>query len=287
MVEHIIKRAATKLQECPFVKGIALGGSRATGTATETSDIDIGIYYERSIDFDQLNNIAKQLDDTHRENLICREGEWGNWVNGGGWLIIDGYHVDFILRDMERVKECVAQTDRGVISSHYQPGHPHAYINVMYRGELASSKILYARDHDITKLKSQAEIYPDSLKEALISFFLFEAEFSCSLAKNYSMDNDLYYIIGHLFRSISALNQVLFAANDTYCLNEKKATLRIGSFTIAPIDYRNRVNKIFSLASEDIMMSIYKLEQLCNEVEKMINSKHKKGVNLLWKKRST
>ena len=35
--------------------------------------------------------------------------------------------------------------------------------------------------------------------------------------------DDLYYVCGHCFRSISSLNQVLFAINREYCINEKKA----------------------------------------------------------------
>ncbi len=31
-----------------------------------------------------------------------------------------------------------------------------------------------------------------------------------------------YYIAGHVFRIISCLNQVLFACNNAYCINEKK-----------------------------------------------------------------
>ena len=274
MTDDIIKRIVVELKECPFITGVVLGGSRATGTATEDSDIDIGIYYEKSsIDFEKLNAIAAQLDDAHRENLICREGEWGNWVNCGGWLIIDGFHVDLILRDTQRVKDCIVQTDNGVISPHYQTGHPHSYLNVMYRGELASSKILWSKTGDFTELKKHSEIYPDRLKTGLTSFFMFEAKFSCMLAKNYSKDNDVYYIIGHLFRSISALNQVLFAINRVYCLNEKKATLRIESFASVPTDYRNRANKILSLTPENLMISFSELEQLCNEVEMLADNK--------------
>jgi hypothetical protein len=33
---------------------------------------------------------------------------------------------------------------------------------------------------------------------------------------------DKYYIAGHVFRIISCLNQVLFACNNAYCINEKK-----------------------------------------------------------------
>lgn len=231
MIEKTIASIVNELKKYDFIKGIVLGGSRATGTATEDSDIDIGIYYEKGkLDFEGLNFTAQQLDDAHREHLICREGEWGNWVNCGGWLVVDGFHVDFILRDIARVKECITQTDSGNITIHYQTGHPHAYLNVMYRGELASSKVLYSKDNDFSKLKEDAECYTDSLKRALIAFFSFEAKFSCDLAKSYSQNNDMYYIVGHLFRSISALNQVLFAMNQAYCLNEKRRLCGLRDF---------------------------------------------------------
>ncbi len=270
MAERIINHVAETLRECPFIKGIVLGGSRATGTATDTSDIDIGIYYDPSdIDFDRLNEAAKQLDDDHRENLVCREGGWGNWVNCGGWLVTEGYQVDLILRDIGRVRACIAQTDVGEVSAHYQTGHPHAYINVMYRGELASGRLLYAPDQEIAGLKRRAETYPDSLRDALMSKFLFEARFSCALARKNAYKGDLYYTVGHLFRGISALNQVLFAINRVYCLNEKKAIQRICSFGAAPADYGRRVSHVLSLAADTEMEAVDELERLVEEVEQL------------------
>ena len=41
--------------------------------------------------------------------------------------------------------------------------------------------------------------------------------------------DDKYYIAGHVFRIVSCLNQVLFACNNAYCINEKKA--------IKPVSY--------------------------------------------------
>src|SRR5699024_5826506 len=112
-IEAIVQTIAKELRACPFLKGVVLGGSRATGCATESSDIDVGLYYEGTIDYGQLNAIAQRLDDAHRENLVCREGEWGNWVNCGGWLVINGVHVDWILRDCARVKRILASSETG------------------------------------------------------------------------------------------------------------------------------------------------------------------------------
>ena len=166
-IEAIVQTIAKELRACPFLKGVVLGGSRATGCATESSDIDIGLYYEGAIDYGQLNAIAQRLDDAHRENLVCREGEWGNWVNCGGWLVINGVHVDWILRDSARVKRILASSEAGQFSAHYQTGHPHAFLDVMYRGELACCKILYAADEEFAATKRQAERYPAALKRAL------------------------------------------------------------------------------------------------------------------------
>ena len=161
------------------------------------------------------------MDDEKRDGLICPEGGWGNWVNCGGWLTIDGRHVDIILRDFARVRAVVEASDRGEFSCHYQPGHPHAYVDVMYRGELASCKVLFAADEEFSALKRRAEVYPKPLKKAILDYFGFEMGFSCSFAENYAHIGDPCYIAGHVFRSLSAMHQAIFALNEKWLLNEK------------------------------------------------------------------
>ena len=267
MTEKVIKEVTLAYKGFPFIEGIVLGGSRATQTATEHSDIDIGIYYDSDrIDFAELNAVAQKLDDGHRENLICREGGWGKWVNCGGWLIMDGLHVDIIMRDWSRVRRVIGEADQGKYSCHYQTGHPHAFMDVMYRGELASCRVLYARGSKLLQVKQQAEIYPPALKKALIEFFLFEAEFSCMLAEK-SLDNrDVYYLTGHIFRSVSAMNQALFALNEKWLLNEKKAVFRIDTFEIRPDGYSRKIKNIFENAPKEPALSLRELRELCSEV---------------------
>jgi predicted nucleotidyltransferase len=62
MEYNIIQSVTEKLSSLPFIQGIVLGGSRARGTHTEESDIDIGIYYDLdSFDITTINQIAKEL----------------------------------------------------------------------------------------------------------------------------------------------------------------------------------------------------------------------------------
>lgn len=267
MVKDTIKLVVEKFNVLPFIKGIVLGGSRARETHTNESDIDIGIYYD-TFDLNSINEIAKELDDNHRQDLVGLPGTWGEWVNCGGWLIINGFHVDLIFRDFERVKQVIEETDKGIVQAYYHAGHPHAYLNVMYRGELAISKVLYSKNDSFTNLKKKAEIYPDAIQKSIIDYFLFEADFSLMFAKESAKSDDKYYTIGHIFRVISCINQVLFACNKTYSINEKKAIKMIDSFNRKIENYSNRINEIFETNS--LIDSCKLLEKLILKVKKLI-----------------
>ena len=41
-----------------------------------------------------LRRLAKELDDRHLPDLVTEIGEWGPWINGGGWLRVAGRPVD-------------------------------------------------------------------------------------------------------------------------------------------------------------------------------------------------
>lgn len=278
MTNNIIQLVTEKLSLLPFIEGVVLGGSRARGTHTEDSDIDIGIYYNSELfDLTSINQLATELDDEHRSNLVVAPGAWGDWVNGGGWLVINGYHVDLILRDKKRVVQIIKDTDQGIVTANYQTGHPHGYISAMYRGELAISKTQYANDENFCELKKQAECYPTSLQKGLSEFFMFEAGFSLMIAKKNINKDDISYVCGHCFRSISSLNQVLFALNREYCINEKKAVKMIEDFKIKPSNYKERIDKVISLISTDVDCTtngIDILQRLVDEVEEL------KGVNI-------
>lgn len=267
-IKAVMDSAVSALRAVPGVEGVVLGGSRARGTHTADSDIDIGIYYNQdTLDLAALNAAAQAVDSEHRENLISPPGEWGQWVNGGGWLVIDGYHVDFILRDIARVESEIRACKAGKVTAHYQTGHPHAYINAMYMGELAICKVLWDKNGGMSTLKADAERYPQELKRALIGFFSFEARFSHMFAESNVDKDDAYYVTAHIVRAVSALNQVLFALNEEYCLNEKKAVKMIDGFAINPENYKNRIDAVFASAGVDNRKACALLRSLADDVD--------------------
>ena len=268
MNRNIMQQIAERFSRIPAVCAVVLGGSRATGTADASSDLDIRIYYDRSLlDYGELNAAAAEIDDLRRPNLICGEGGWGKWVNFGGWLTAGGTPTDLIFRDIERVRQTISETDTGRVGAHYQTGHPHAFLNVIYRGELALCRPLFVRDADFSALKSHAEEYPEAMRRALMDFFGFEAGFSAGFVQKYAESGDLYYLSGHLFRSVSAMNQLLFALNRAYCLNEKKAVSRAGNLPLAPADYAKQVQQLFRTAPQNPAKAADDLQALLKETD--------------------
>lgn len=251
IIKKILDEITTELKGIPGIVGIVLGGSRARGTNHQDSDIDIGIYYNESEGFkvSEIDKIATKLDDEHRINLVSSLGEWGPWVNAGGWLVIQGYRVDFIFRDVKRVSKVIDDCLNGKISSNYQTGHPHAYLNSMYMGEVAICKILDDPKNKITELKEKTIPYSENLRNAIIGWYMFEASFSLMFAKSNIDKDDISYVCGHCFRSISSLNQVLFALNNEYCINEKKAVKMIDAFKTKPQNYKKRIDELITLIS--------------------------------------
>lgn len=277
-IEKIISLISSELENVPGVVGVVLGGSRARGTNHPDSDIDIGIYYDESEGFkvSEISKIAAKIDDEHRENIITSLGEWGPWVNGGGWLIVQGYHVDFIFRDIKRVSQVIDDCLKGKVYSNYQTGHPYAYVNVMYMGEIAACKVLVDSKNNISELKAKTIPYPRKLKNAITGCYMFEALFSLIFAKANIDKDDISYVCGHCFRSISCLNQVLFALNEEYCINEKKAVRMINGFKIKPQDYKIKIDEIITLISsnkDNTIKAVDKLQGLVNETKSLIENK--------------
>lgn len=272
-IKHILDKIVPVLSTISGIQALVLGGSRARGTHSPSSDIDIGIYYDSSmLDINGLNKATQALDDEHRENLVAPPGGWGNWSNGGGWLAVDGCPVDFILRDIVRVEKIIEEGQTGIVTAHYQTGHPHAYINVMYMGELAVSKVLWEKGNKISSVKRIAEHYPVELQKELIHLFSFEAEFSLWLAENSIDKDDIYYLTAQIVRSVSSLNQVLFALNKEYCLNEKKAVKMIDKFSVHPVSYKSRIDNIFAAVGADSNNACAELRSLVNEVKDFLTA---------------
>jgi Nucleotidyltransferase domain len=241
--ESLLHRLVSELSRVPGARAIALGGSRALGTASEHSDYDLGVYYDANValDINALRAVVVGLDDSGPAATVTPIGGWGAWINGGGWLSIRGHPVDVLYRDLSRIRRVIDECRAGEFGRHYQPGHPHAFITTIYMGEMAYNRPLWDPQGDLKQLKTLTDPYPPALANSMVEYFLFEAKFSLEIAAKSLHRNDVNYLAGCCFRCVACLCQVIFALNGKYLLNEKGAVARAEQFACRPTDFSNRV----------------------------------------------
>jgi hypothetical protein len=266
--EALLSRLVGALAPVPGIEAIALGGSRARGTATAASDYDIGLYYRsrRPIDVSALSRVVVSLDDRGAKAEVTPLGGWGPWIDGGGWVLIDGVHVDLLYRDLDRVASAIDDAHAGEVEPHYQPGHPHAFLPTIYVGEVAYARMLHDPAGSLGALQAHTTPYPTALAAALRKRFEWEASFALANARKGLDRRDVSYLAGCVFRAVACLCQTLFALNEVYLLNEKGAVAAVDAFARRPSDFVDRIAAIYAdLGTGAHDAALARLEALVSE----------------------
>jgi hypothetical protein len=247
--DPFLDHTVSALAEVPGVEAIVLGGSRARGTAHETSDYDLGLYYcaARPLDTSRLLGAARILVDDPDRAEVTPIGGWGPWIVGGAWLSIKGHKVDLLYRSVDAVAQVIANCRGGNISMHYQPGHPHGFCSATWMGEVALCQPLYDPQSALAKLKAIALPYPPQLREALIRRFQWEIPFSVKNAEPAISSGEQMHVAGCVYRALACIAQVLFALNERHLINEKAALSEAAAFPLTIPALMPRVAEIWRL----------------------------------------
>ena len=144
----------------------------------------------------------------------------GSWVDAGGWLTVDGTPVDWILRDLTRVRKQWARAQRGRYRFHPQAGHPLGFLDVSYAGELASGRVLSDPAGVLAPLRDQTLTYPPALADALVGA-LWEAPFLLGCASKGVERRDTTYVALCLARALMITAHAFHARAGAWVLNEK------------------------------------------------------------------
>ena len=244
MLEHRrLQDVAARLSTVPGIVGVLLGGSRARGSATEDSDVDLGLYYRPPLDVQTLGALAVELAGPSAQ--VTPPGAWGPWVDGGGWLRIDGAAVDWIYRDVDRVHASYASAGRGEVTFHFQVGHPLGVPDFLYAGEVALGVVLADPSGELTALREKAIEYPPALGRAMVAR-LWEAGFSVDNARKALGRADTAYVAGCLFRAVELCAHALHGRAGRWLINEKGAVSAAGRLAGAPPDFTERAHGVLA-----------------------------------------
>ena len=253
MLQKSLVPFVESLKEVPGIIAIVIGGSRARGTGDASSDTDLGLYYDPEIPIDVavLDRVAAAHDDRRQSGLVTPIGGWGRWINGGGWLRVNGAPVDLLYRDTSKVGSVTSDAMQGRFEVVYLAGHPLGFLSSIYLGEVAVCNPLWDPNGWIANTKSKIASYPDPLRREQVRRFGFDAKFCLEIAAKPALRSDATYIAGCLFNAIGSLLLVLFALNRTYWLNEKGALAIADKFEIVPVRLGERITQIWTAFGAD------------------------------------
>jgi hypothetical protein len=265
LTEARMRDLAERLTEVAGVHAVALGGSRARGQHMPASDVDIGLYYRPPLDVRALEELAQQVAGPNAR--VTAPGDWGPWVDGGAWLCIDGTAVDWLYRDLDRVRRSVSDAQEGRFAWHFQVGHPLGVPDFLYAGEAALAIVLADPSGELSALQRAARPYPPRLRDAVVSG-LWEAGFCLQNAEKAVSRADSAYVCGCLFRAILLCAHALHAHAGRWLINEKGAVNAAGQLAESPPGFAARAHAICAgvgTKEDDLRMTLTSAQRLLDE----------------------
>ncbi len=204
---------AERLSRIPGVVAVTLGGSRAQGTHRPDSDWDFGLYYEGTIDPDDVRALGY-------EGTVVAPGDWAYPMNGGAWLTIDGQDVDLLYRDRADVRRWTAEADEGRWELFRMPGYLCGMASYVLVGEASVGRVLAGT--------LDQPGFPPTLARDGSEKWMWEARFWLQQAAAHADAGDIAACVGKCSAAIVAVAQARLLERSEWALNEKGIVVRAG-----------------------------------------------------------
>jgi hypothetical protein len=267
--QALLENIANDLKALSEVAAIIVGGSYAEGMASDTSDLDIGIYYTENKPFDpeRIRSIAKKY--AVEEPTVTAFYEWGPWVNGGAWIKTQEGKVDFLYRNIEQVTQTISKAKEGIWENHFEQQPPYGFSSIIYLAETQICIPLYDPQGIIERLKSEVRQYPQALRTAVIKQSLWSAEFTIWHAEMFAEKKDVFNTVGCLARATKSIITTLFAINEIYPIGDKRAIERLEKVAKVPEDLREKVAAVLCTNTETLHLHVAALKSLHEETVRL------------------
>lgn len=209
-------RVADVLIALPGVRSVSLGGSRALGTATPTSDWDLALYYRDDFDPDDLRAVGWP-------GQVFDLRAWGGGVfNGGAWLTIEDRKVDVLYRDLGDIDHELAEAEAGRF--HWEP--------LMFNLAGIPSYLLLAELASTVNLRGEplpVPTYPAALREHASQVWRSNADLTLGYAeKGFAERGQLAEVAATLTTAAMQTGQAVLAERGAWVTNEKRLIDRAG-----------------------------------------------------------
>ena len=274
--QSILNDITKELKNIDNIKAIVLGGSYATGMATDTSDLDIAIYYyeEKPFDIEAIKLIAGKYANVD-DPTVTGFYEWGPWVNGGAWIKTDNGKVDILYKNIDQITSTIENAKKGVWENHFEQQPPYGFSSLIFLAETRSCIPLYDPQGIIQSLKSNVLSYPQILKQTVIQQSLWSAEFTIWHADNFVLKGDVYNTMGCLTRAVKNIITALFSINELYPIGDKRAIEIIEQSTLKPTHLTEKIDNILCADKNLMSNNIAVLKVLFKETVELAEGKYR------------
>lgn len=273
--QSVLDDVTEELKNIDNIKAIVLGGSYATGMATDTSDLDIAIYYyeEKPFDIEAIKLIAGKYANVDKPT-VTGFYEWGPWVNGGAWIKTAKGKVDILYKNIDQITSTIEKVKRGVWENHFEQQPPYGFSSLIFLAETKYCIPLHDPQGIIQSLKSMVLSYPEILKRTVIQQSLWSAEFTIWHADSFAIKGDVYNTMGCLTRAVKNIVTTLFSINELYPIGDKRAIEIIEQSKIKPTHFSERIGKILCADKNLMPGNIALLKALFNETVELAEGKY-------------
>ena len=274
--QTLLQNITEDLKEIDGIQAIVLGGSYAVGRATESSDLDIGIYYfeQSPFDIEAVTSIANKYADNDKPTVTGLY-EWGPWVNGGAWIKTTSGEVDLLHKNIDHITQTIDNAIKGIWENHFEQQPPYGFSSITFLAETQSSISLHDPAGILKELKKRIQHYPQKLQQSVIQQSLWSAEFTIWQAETFANTSDMYNTVGCLTRAVKSIVATLFALNELYPMGDKRAIEILEQTRRKPANLTRRVNDILSCENNTVRDNVQQLKILFHETVGLADEQYK------------
>ncbi len=268
----IAKEVSSRLSTIESINSIVLFGSVYQGICDDKSDIDLYVFCKPSLPSIEDRQSALR-DITSSKDRIETSANKNSWDTSGNTYNdkynIDGITVDVLYSTTQWVDKIIdGVRKKGNISLPEMKFRPYTFL-----GLLDNCKVIFARDNYVTYLINSIYPYPELLQTNIIESFYPTFKGSLEELINYGPRNigNIAFIY-HLNRFMDALDNIIFAINETYPPATKRCEHEYHKLQLKPHNLVRRIEMILKgpFSKNNRIKLSYELKKIFEEFNKII-----------------
>lgn len=255
---------------------ISLAGSYAKGKADIHSDLDIFIYTEGILPYEEREKIIRKIADSNSDIYITKNIDMERW-GGSIDFYYKEYKIETTLRNLNNLNEIVNESINGNIKVYPEFWTLGGYYNYICLSEIDFIKSLEDPYKIVSNLKERVKTYPEALKKAIINEFWWKSDFWLDNFHYISAikRKDIVYTSGVIQHTFHSIVQVLFALNEKYFHGDKKIELQLNELSFCPKELVDNIEFLLTVNKE--VNFLEKQREILKNIVNEIGNKIKEG----------